>query len=179
MFVKVCGIKRIKEIEWAIELGYSAIGVVVYEKSKRFVDFNNAKKLFEFAKGEIFTVAVSLHCRDVMKFINLVDFLQCYEECNFKNFIFATKNNSFNDNWRYILYDKSRGNGKFSNFPDWILNYRDRLIIAGGLNPDNVSNVIKKIKPFGVDVSSGVEVNGQKNYELMKKFIIEVKGVSL
>ena len=175
MFVKVCGIKKIEEIEWAIELGFTAIGLVVYEKSKRFVDFYNSIKMFNFAKGKILTVAVSLYCKDVIKFKNYADFLQVYEKCNCKNLIFATENRPLDNNWKYLLYDKSKGDGIFREFPSWILNYRDRLIIAGGLNPDNVKKVIQKIKPFGVDVSSGVEINGTKDYNLMKKFIKSVK----
>jgi len=179
MFVKVCGIKSIEEIEWAIELGYSAIGIVVYEKSKRFVNYDNAIKLFEFAKGKIFTVAVSLNCKDVMKYRDYADFLQAYEECFYENFIFATEREPLNENFKYLIFDKSRGDGNFSEFPDWILKYRERLIIAGGLNHKNVAEVLEKIKPFGVDVSSGVEFNNVKNYELMKKFINEVRGVKL
>lgn len=54
--------------------------------------------------------------------------------------------------------------------------YTNRLIISGGLNPDNVYDVIKKISPYGVDVSSGIESSpGRKNIELMEEFIKEVR----
>jgi len=50
------------------------------------------------------------------------------------------------------------------------------LIVSGGLNPDNVRNVIKEIGPYGVDVSSGVESSpGKKNIELMEEFIKQVR----
>lgn len=52
-----------------------------------------------------------------------------------------------------------------------------RIIIAGGLNPDNVADAIKLTKPFGVDTSSGVELNpGIKDKELMRRFIGAAKG---
>lgn len=54
--------------------------------------------------------------------------------------------------------------------------YGRRLIISGGLNPDNVYEVIKEIKPYAVDVSSGIESSpGKKNIELMEEFINEVR----
>jgi len=54
--------------------------------------------------------------------------------------------------------------------------YGKNIIISGGLNPDNVYNVIKEIKPYGVDVSSGIESSpGRKNIELMERFIEQVR----
>ena len=48
--------------------------------------------------------------------------------------------------------------------------------MSGGLNPDNVYDVIKEIRPYGVDVSSGIESSrGRKNVELMEEFIEEVR----
>lgn len=54
--------------------------------------------------------------------------------------------------------------------------YERQLIISGGLNPDNVYDVIKEIGPYGVDVSSGIESSpGKKNVELMEEFIKQVR----
>ncbi|MFH1853925.1 MAG: phosphoribosylanthranilate isomerase [Candidatus Omnitrophota bacterium] len=54
--------------------------------------------------------------------------------------------------------------------------YGRRLIISGGLSPDNVYSIIKEIKPYGVDVSSGIESSpGKKNVELMEEFTREVR----
>jgi phosphoribosylanthranilate isomerase len=49
------------------------------------------------------------------------------------------------------------------------------VIIAGGLNPDNVDTAIKLISPWGVDVSTGVETRGVKDIEKIKRFIKAVK----
>jgi phosphoribosylanthranilate isomerase len=54
--------------------------------------------------------------------------------------------------------------------------YGRRLIISGGLDPDNVYDVIKEITPYAVDCSSGIESSpGKKNVELMEEFIKEVR----
>jgi len=58
--------------------------------------------------------------------------------------------------------------------------YGRNLIISGGLNPDNVYSIIKEIKPYGVDVSSGIESSpAKKNLELMEQFIHEVRRAEL
>lgn len=51
----------------------------------------------------------------------------------------------------------------------------EKIILAGGLNPNNVKVAIEQIKPFMVDVSSGVERNGTKDIKLIQAFIRAVK----
>jgi len=49
------------------------------------------------------------------------------------------------------------------------------VILAGGLTDNNVYDAVKKILPYGVDVNSGVEIDGWKNYEKVKKFVTEAE----
>jgi phosphoribosylanthranilate isomerase len=54
--------------------------------------------------------------------------------------------------------------------------YGRNIIISGGLNPGNVYDIVRKIRPYGADVSSGIESSpGRKNVELMERFIAEVR----
>lgn len=50
-----------------------------------------------------------------------------------------------------------------------------KIILAGGLNEENVLAAIAEVKPYGVDVSSGVETNGQKDLDKIKRFIIKIR----
>ncbi|MDP7232129.1 MAG: N-(5'-phosphoribosyl)anthranilate isomerase, partial [Dehalococcoidia bacterium] len=55
---------------------------------------------------------------------------------------------------------------------------KKNIFLGGGLNPENVISAIKKVEPWGVDVSTGVEKNGEKDSLLIRSFIKNVKSVT-
>ncbi len=171
MFVKVCGITKKEYIDWAVELGFTAIGVVFYPKSKRFVGIDEGISLGNYAKGKIKTVAVGINYKDVEGVIDYFDYFQITEFVKDERLIYSIEEKPIYDAKLYI-FDKSKGSGLFSEIPEWFSEIRGNTIIAGGLTPNNVGEVVAKYKPFGVDVSSGVEVSpGIKDRDLMEKFI--------
>ena len=53
------------------------------------------------------------------------------------------------------------------------------LILAGGLNPENIASVITRVKPHAVDVASGVETDGEQDLEKIRMFIKNAKGAKI
>ena len=175
-FIKVCGIKSLTDAEYAIESGFTAIGVVFHKKSKRFVDYEKGREIAKFCKGKILTVAVGIDYREVEPVAEYFDFVQLYNFIPLPNLIFASDKKPSRSNFKFFLYDKGKGDGKFREFPQWLNDADFPVILAGGLNPRNVGEVVRKILPFGVDVSSGVETNGVKDFDKMQQFVKEVKN---
>jgi phosphoribosylanthranilate isomerase len=177
MFVKVCGLTEFEQIDWAVELGYDAIGVVCYRPSRRYCGEERARKLADHARGRIKRVCVSLAWGDVAPVRDSFDYFQVYEAGTRPGAILAvTDRPPAEAKYEYLIYDASQGQGKTGEFPDWLGEYRDKLIIAGGLTSKNAADTIRKIKPFGVDVSTGVELRGKKDRQLMKDFIREAQN---
>jgi phosphoribosylanthranilate isomerase len=177
MFTKVCGLKTKEQIDKAIEFGYDAIGIVTYGKSKRYCPPNDAVKLAAYAKGKITTFVVGLKHSDVEGVAHAFDYTQIYEMKQVPNLVLASKEMPPSDlKYEYFVYDASIGSGIFKVFPEWLKSKTYNLIVAGGLNKDNVCEVVKEIKPFGVDVSSGVEKSGVKDFKMMKEFIDTVRN---
>ncbi|BAI79936.1 phosphoribosylanthranilate isomerase [Deferribacter desulfuricans SSM1] len=177
MFIKVCGITTFEQIEWAIELGYSAVGIVFHPKSKRYVGYTKGIKLADYAKNKILTVCVGIDFDEVKDVYDNFDYVQLYNYRELDNLIYGTADKPDNEKFKYLIFDRSMGKGVFEcDYPEWVYDYTDRLLVSGGLTPENVGNVFEKIIPAGVDVSSGVEVDyGVKSFEKMKLFIEKIK----
>ena len=77
-----------------------------------------------------------------------------------------------------LLIDAGAGDGKVF---DWSLlkNFRREYFLAGGLTPENVGDAIKLLNPFAVDVSSGIETDGKKDFKKMTAFAEVVRRENL
>ena len=75
----------------------------------------------------------------------------------------------------FILLDGGAGNGEIFNW-QLLKNFEREYFLAGGLTVENVSDAVKLLKPFAVDVSSGIEMGGVKDAAKMKKFVSTVRG---
>ena len=176
MFTKVCGLTSKEQIDKAIAYGYDAIGIVTYPKSKRFCPHAKAMVLAAHAGGRIKRVAVGKTYDDVKAVAHAFDYVQIHEARQVPNLILAMKEIPPPEiRYDYFIYDASIGSGRFNPFPQWVKERSAAIIVAGGLDPENVSSVINAIRPFGVDVSSGVESGGVKDVRRMKAFIDAVK----
>ena len=189
--IKFCGLKTLEDIFFANELLPEYVGFVFAPKSKRFVTPAQAEKLRAaldkkisavgvFVDEKIFVVdellndgiidAAQLHgLEDEIYIKNLRTLTNCPIIKAFK--VDAATEKSSAD---FILIDGGAGDGKVF---DWSLlkNFRREYFLAGGLNPENVGDAIKLLHPFAVDVSSGIETDGRKDFKKMAAFAKAVR----
>jgi phosphoribosylanthranilate isomerase len=199
MKVKICGIKTVEAAKHAVECGADALGFV-FAESKRQITGLEAKGIIEALPEDIWKVGVFVNentskIKEIAETAGLTHIQLHGDELpeDFRSIglplIKSVSVKSQEDlkiieglNADYILLDsppeKYRG-GNGSSF-DWDLtrffdHSNKNMLLAGGLNPENVKLAISKVNPFMVDVSSGVERNGEKDFRKIKHFIKKAK----
>lgn len=200
--VKICGICTLEEAKAAVEAGAHALGFV-FAASKRRVTPEQAAKIIRglppfISKTGVFVNEKSSVVMEIAEYCGL-DTLQFHGEepvsyCVkfassrykiIKAFPFSPSL-EFETCMAYPVngilldtkYENRRGGGGMTF--NWqqakqFRNSRKPLILAGGLNADNVLSALSKLHPFGVDVSSGVEKNGTKDREKIFAFMEKIK----
>jgi len=200
--VKICGITNVDDALAASDVGVDALGFVFHKESPRHVSPDQAREIIRRLPAFITTVGVFVdmppgEVEAIMHHASL-DVAQLHghelpEACVLgRRVIKAIRVKELSDleplkNYRvsaFLLdtYTKESfgGTGQIFNW-DIALDAKQfgKIILAGGLNPDNVDKAVRWVKPYGVDVSSGVEErNGKKDQEKMRLFIERAKGAS-
>ena len=197
--VKICGITRRQDAEFAVEMGADALGLVFYPHSPRAVTIAQAKEIVNGLPPFVSIVALFVDASpdDVRACMQAlpVAILQFHgdesaEYCEqfgrpYLKAIRVQENTDFvqianeYDSAAAILLDSYQpgipgGTGKVF---DWslITTINKPLILAGGLNVDNVASAIEQVQPFAVDVSGGVEqAKGIKDKQKITAFMQEV-----
>lgn len=196
--VKICGITELEDARDAALLGANAIGLNFYPNSPRYIEPSRAAKIIEKLPPFVTVVGVFWNHPDPQ---NLEDFAvsvglhavqlhgnETPDYCSMIQRVKVIKTFRVDSNFRvdtlrgygsgtFLLDGCAPGTGR--SF-DWELafgaNAFGSIIIAGGLTPDNVSNVVSTLHPFAVDVASGVESKpGKKDYDKMRRFIEAVQ----
>lgn len=203
--IKICGITREQDLRAAASSGADAIGLVFYDKSPRHLDVSQAAKLARTVPP--FVTAVGLfanpsvdYVREVLAKVSL-DVLQFHGEetpgfcAQFdKPYLKAIRvkpgvdllqcASRYSDAQGLLLdaYVEGMQGGTGEPF-DWALIPRDLtlpVILSGGLHMGNVAAAIKQVRPYAVDVSSGVEAaKGIKDAAKIAAFINEVKQIDV
>ena len=199
--VKICGMTTEGDALKAASMGAWAVGFVFYKKSERHVGAYKVKKIIASLPPFVTPVAVFADlkegaARDILRFcgIRTVQFHgdETPEYCrHFREYtvIKAFRVTDDFDVQRVKDYDVNAylfdayqpglqgGTGKTFN---WALikaakNFGKPIILSGGLTPGNVQTAIEEVKPYAVDVSSGVEdAPGKKSERLMREFLNRV-----
>ncbi|GAE94383.1 phosphoribosylanthranilate isomerase [Gracilibacillus boraciitolerans JCM 21714] len=197
--VKICGLKNKEAIEAAANNGADFIGFV-FAKSKRRVTKDEATKLAQYVPDHVKKVGVfvnetSENIQAIAREVGL-DYIQLHgdetpEFCKELGLpvikAFEVKEASDLDkisayDCAYYLLDSPAGKyrgGSGETF-DWsIVKEYDflskKILLAGGLRADNIQKAIAEVAPAGVDVSSGVETDGEKDLEKIQAFLYAAK----
>ncbi len=198
--IKICGITNLDDALAATDAGVDALGFNFYRKSPRYLDPEKAAEIISHLPPFVMPVAVFVNereekIRDVM-FTTGIKILQFHgderpEFCErfgtraIKAFQVKDKE-SLKHMVHYhvsaLLLDSYRDGlrGGTGDTFDWhlavVAKTFGRVILAGGLTPKNVSEAVKLVQPYGVDVAGGVEKEkGIKDHAKIKKFVAEVR----
>ncbi|MCF6766227.1 phosphoribosylanthranilate isomerase [Thiotrichales bacterium 19S3-7] len=195
--VKICGITNLEDALFAANLGADALGFVFYKKSPRYISADKARSIITQLPPFIHSVGLFVnHTAEEIKEILTItplsllqfhgdeneDFIDQFQR-PFIKAIRIKESSDFEDachnfpNAQSILVDHYKENsfGGTGETFNWSLIPKQRkksIILAGGLNCNNLLSAMKQISPEAVDVSSGVEKHkGIKDQNLIKKFI--------
>lgn len=204
--VKICGITNIEDAVAAVDAGADALGFMFFEQSKRNITFERAAEIIGELPPFISKVGVFVNAADdfIRRAIEMtgIDTLQLHGE-ETREFCarfaptkvvkaFRIRDCSSLDEcsryrehaWLLDSYVASAHGGTGATF-DWdVASEATKLsrmvILAGGLKPETVAEAVRRVRPFGVDVSSGVEsAPGKKDHVKIREFIAAAKAVAV
>lgn len=201
--VKICGLREVEHVAAAVEAGADLIGFIFYPRVRRYVDPHLVKEMLDAVpRGQTRAVGVFVDedphrvnaiaelcgldlvqlsgnespavCRAIrvpaLKTIHVARAIEREQVGRFRDLVYA------------LHLDTARS-GQFGGTGeafDWTvardLDVGMPVLLAGGLAPDNVAQAIETARPWGVDVSSGVEVDGRKDSERIRAFIGAARG---
>lgn len=197
--IKFCGLRLEEDVKLAASLDADFMGFILSERFRRYVSPDEVSRLKQFVPSKTKTVGVfvdepedyviasakqadldmiQLHgCEDDAYIADIKEktglpVIKMIKPVSIDDIITARQ--SMAD---LILLDS--GAGGTGRVFDWSLteNLGRDYILAGGLTPVNVGDAVKRLKPFAVDVSSGVETDGSKDSSKMKAFAAEVRKI--
>lgn len=201
--LKICGLYRDEDIEYANELLPEYIGFVIYyPKSYRSIDLFEAKRLREKLDKRIKVIGVFVNQHiELIKTAyreGIIDIAQLQGDEN-EEYIRTLKEKlgieiikaftikeeadlapALENSADILLFYVGLGekNEELPKILERLKSVKRRYILAGGLNSSNVSAIVREIKPHIVDISSGVETDEKKDFEKMKEFIETVRSIN-
>ena len=196
MRVKICGITNFQDAIQAVESGADALGFVFYRESPRYITPSDAKKIIDnlppfigrvglFVNEGIDTIdTISKYCDLTLCQIHFEVDEEALDMIGSKTMpVIRAKEAKdvlqYKDRYRLVdaYCEEYGGSGKRLNL-EWFKGVDcSKIILAGGLNPENLDE-LKGYGFYAVDVSSGVEkIKGRKDYKKVSKFITNAKSL--
>lgn len=190
MRVKICGITRGEDALHAVSAGAWAIGVVTCSDSRRTIPLSRAEEIFRSIEGTALTVAVT-HSKDIEEIERILslapDAIQISHPHRVKDadpliFRVIKRGDPVPDDCDAIVLDESMGRGRLLDIRyarELVERSPVPVILAGGLNPSNVGEIIRLVRPYAVDVASGVEISpGIKDRSRVRAFLEACRSCS-
>ncbi len=201
--IKICGITNLDDALAAADFGADALGFNFYKKSPRYIEPQRAAEIIAQLPPFLVPIGIFVNEREdrIREVISTAclqgvqlhgdetpEFCQRFGTRVIKAFQIRNKESlKHMSHYRvsaYLLdsYKEGLRGGTGETF-DWhlavVAKTFGRIILAGGLTPDNVTEAVKLVQPYGVDVAGGVErEKGLKDHGKLKKFITEVRRAS-
>lgn len=195
--IKLCGLTRECDIEYANRLLPDYIGFVFAEKSRRYVSEDRAKTLKRLLDTRISPVGVfvnepvervalmlnkriidlaQLHGQEDEAYLGklraLTDkpIIKAFSVASVRDLSAAEKSSA-----DYILFDNdSGGTGKSFNW-NLLASFQRPFFLAGGISPNNIKTALTMVHPYAIDVSSGIETDGVKDYNKIERLMQAVR----
>ncbi len=200
--VKICGITNVEDAKAAVDAGADAIGFMFFPQSSRAVSIETAAEISQEISPWIMRVGVFVNPEAEFVFAAIrqcgLNFLQfhgdetpefCAQFGTMSMKAFRVKDSESLPVMKTYLTEallldsyvagKQGGTGEKFN---WDLaidakKFGKPIFLAGGLTPANVADAVRKVEPFGVDVSSGVEISpGKKDHQKIRDFVAAVRA---
>ena len=191
--IKICGLRRVEDIEYVNEFLPDYAGFVFAKKSKRYVTPEQAKELISKLDKRIKSAGIFVNTpiEEVNQIASLCGLYvvqlhgdETPEECrkakikvwkalSVKGKEIEDELKKFKDSVELFVLDNGPG-GTGEKF-DWEivkgLSAKYKIFLAGGITPENAKEAESEVKPYGIDVSSGVETDGVKDRDKIAKLI--------
>lgn len=198
--VKICGLTNPADADVALAAGADALGFNFYEKSKRYLDFEAARPWITALAGRTQRIAVVVN--PTTEFLTILRESGCFDAIQFhgdetpefcaaagfpvwlraarvKDAAALAATLRYDtpylllDSWSATEYGGTGTRLNWDSVREFVLANPDRkIILAGGLTPNNVREAVRIARPHGVDVASGVELEPRrKNEYLVREFI--------
>jgi len=201
VIVKICGITNLADATQAGEAGADALGFIFYDQSPRSVTVAAAAAIARSLPPFIVKVGVFVDAEEELVYnaiaecqLNLLQFHGAESPTYCRQFglmsmkafrirdaeSLAQMPSYQTDSWLLDAYSADKPGGTGERF-NWDLAIKAQklgrpIFLAGGLTPENVGDAVRRVRPYGVDVSSGVEaVPGRKDHAKVKAFIHAAK----
>lgn len=195
--IKLCGLRRPEDMEAANELRPDYIGFIFAKKSKRYVSPEEAASLKKLLHPDILAVGVFVNeqLKTVADLLSsgVIDmaqlhggedeaYLEALRRLTDRPLIkaFSVKGeedirSACRSTADLVLLDAGEGGTGTAFDRELLQNMNRPYLLAGGLDASTVGEAVKRWRPYGVDVSSGIETDGYKDAEKMRAFVRAVR----